>query len=686
VASQGYAKLPVTLDLRALSVLEGLRAGIAVAFTMAAGSLLNLPELGLAALGALEACLADPGGPIMRRLPVLVSFGLLAALLYGGFGLLRAEPLFVVVPVATAMIFCLTFVRIYGQSVMQVGNMLSVIVILALDHAVPSLALAAKLGLELLAGVAWAMVLTLIVWRIRPYAPARAALGRLGRRLADLADDLDHLARNAESQAEFDNHARSHRALVREAIEQAREVALGTVRQRGTATARANQLAVRLASFEHLFSLLIAMSEIIADDKQTRRRAAPALRLLSRWLALIGPEIEADHSLDTQKRRAALEHLRAEISRLDGGSVIRHLLDDAAERLVVLVTVSAPAGQVPEPARSAGPPLSQRLEQRILGPIRANLSWQSAPLRHTLRVAICVGPGLAFSLAINSLYAHWLTITLIFTLQPYFSATWVRALERIGGTALGGLLAALLAFVCTTRLSVAVAMIPLTILAFALRGVSFSIFTAVLTPVIVLIIEQLVPGADQLQVALARVGFTLLGGGIAVLANLLLFPGFEHNRLDSVRRAAIAAHIAWLDAVFANLLSNAPVPETARQQAGLSSNNLEASISRALLEPHRRRDPALGSAIVTDAALRRIAGRLSVLALDRPMIEEAARPLWAAWRDWLETLLRGEMAPPRPALPPAAPDVANALSRLARQAELIVYGENRDHVDGAKPA
>ena len=41
-------------------------------------------------------------------------------------------------------------------------------------------------------------------------------------------------------------------------------------------------------------------------------------------------------------------------------------------------------------------------------------------------------------------YAHWLTITLIVTMQPYFAVTFARALERIGGTVLGGLIAAAL--------------------------------------------------------------------------------------------------------------------------------------------------------------------------------------------------------------------------------------------------
>jgi uncharacterized membrane protein YccC len=592
-------------------------------------------------------------------------------------------------------VFCLIFLRVYGQAMQQIGNMLCVVVILALDAPLPSLHAAVTLAVEFLCGTVWAMVLTLLVWRIRPFAPARAALGRLARRLADLTDDLDHLAQNAESQADFDAHAREHRSAVREAIEQARAVALDTIRQRGNASARANRLAVRLASFEHLFSLLIAASETIAEDGAARVAARRPLRLLAQWLAGLGPEIEADHSLDTAPRRAAFGRLQAEIAKLDPASVIRHLLDAAAERLAVLVTVSAPAGEPIETGAAGGQArlarLGQTLGERLVEPIRANLFWQSVPLRHTLRVAIVIAPVFAFTLDVNSPFAHWLTITLIFTMQPYFSAAWVRALERIGGTVLGGVIAALISFVCHSKPAIALAMIPLTIIAFSIRGVSFGAFIAVLTPVVVLLVEQLSPGANQIAVAAARVGFTVAGGLLSVLANLFLFPGFEHNRLDAARQDAIAAHLAWLHLVFDVLIEPGkvaePALEAARRRAGLASNNLEASISRALLEPHRRRDPALGSAIIANAALRRIAGRLSVLALDRPAVPEAARSSWRAWRDWLgAALATSRAAAPRPELPNMAPDVVNALSRLARQAELIVYGENRDPMDGTKPA
>ena len=63
----------------AASFAEGLRAGIAIALPVIAGVLFGLPDYGLAALGALLTCFADPGGTLARRVPAVVAFALLAA-------------------------------------------------------------------------------------------------------------------------------------------------------------------------------------------------------------------------------------------------------------------------------------------------------------------------------------------------------------------------------------------------------------------------------------------------------------------------------------------------------------------------------------------------------------------------------------------------------------------------------
>src|ERR1700761_9209601 len=84
------ARLPIVVDMRAISLAEGMRAGLAVAVIIALNEYLGFAPLREAGLAALLTCICDPGGPIRRRVPVLLTFALIGAAVTAGFGLLRA--------------------------------------------------------------------------------------------------------------------------------------------------------------------------------------------------------------------------------------------------------------------------------------------------------------------------------------------------------------------------------------------------------------------------------------------------------------------------------------------------------------------------------------------------------------------------------------------------------------------
>jgi uncharacterized membrane protein YccC len=625
-----------------------------------AGAFLHLPHFGLAALGALLTCFADPGGPVRRRAPAVISFAIWSGFAYAAFGLIRAEGPLIAAPIAGLAIFCACYARIYGQGGLQVGNLLSVVIVLALDYPAQSFAQAIGQGLNIAAGAFWAALLTLVIWQIHPYQPARRALAEVSNALSQMAKDLGRLTRAGDSAA-YAAHAALHRRRVREAIETARGVALDTIRRRGVVSRRAAQLTIRLQTLEQIFGGLIALSDILEHDATPRAEAAMAIRLIAGWLAALGPEFEAGKSLETAKKRASLERLRLAVAKLPETAPRRHVLEAIAENFAVLVTVSTPAGQAVAGA-------VQPWRARILSPIRQNFSFSSAPMRHALRAGIIATPVLAMTMLVQEQFAHWATITMVLCLQPYFSATRERVVERIAGTALGGLLAAAIGLFSQTQMELALTMLPLTVFAFTIRAVSYGAFVAALTPMVVLLVEQIAPGASEIHVALARIGYTFLGGTLAILGNLLLWPGFESARLETSISAAIAAHAAYAKAVFAALLDGTGPPDAARRAAGLASNNLEASLARALAEPHRRADAIIERGAIVDAALRRMAGRLTVLALDHPIIPPKARPAWRDWQNWLAAGLNAK-PPPRPSLPEGPG--ADALTRLARQVELI---------------
>ena len=73
------ARLPIVHNPARLSLAEGVRAALSVSVIIAASEYLELPALREAALAALWTCLCDPGGPVRRRVPVLLSFSVLGA-------------------------------------------------------------------------------------------------------------------------------------------------------------------------------------------------------------------------------------------------------------------------------------------------------------------------------------------------------------------------------------------------------------------------------------------------------------------------------------------------------------------------------------------------------------------------------------------------------------------------------
>jgi hypothetical protein len=134
---------------------------------------------------------------------------------------------------------------------------------------------------------------------------------------------------------------------------------------------------------------------------------------------------------------------------------------------------------------------------------------------------------------------------------------------------------------------------------------------------------------------------------------------------------AIAAHAAYARAV---LLPDGSDPGRQRRAAGLASNNLEASLQRAMHEPRRGQRDRLQTALVADATLRRIAGRLAAISLDPPRLEGEAVQAMCRWVPEALRALGGQApVPPRP----AAPTGLEPVDRLARQVELLGFALER---------
>ncbi len=661
------ARLPIGLELRAISIGEGIRAGLAAALPMLAAVQLHTPSLEFAAIGGLLTCIIDPGGSMRRRLAVMAGFAFAGAGLLALFSVLRGIELWLVVPFAACVVFAGTLTRIWGQHWQAAGNMVVVMMLLAVDAPLRPLQ-ASLIGATFAVGAAWALLLALVLWRIYPYRPARRASAEVWVRLASMVDEIRRLAEApALDLAAWDRHARATRSAIRMAIERARRITSETLRDRGPVSGTAAISLIRLEAAEQLFGLLIALTDILerTTDQAQRRAAVRLLRRVQPAFRLIASLIQRD--LPSRDSRL-LHYVDRLIGRDSGSPVFNQLAKAIAERLRLSLTPV----QVQTPSGAAPPASLPELRERLFGPLRANLTWHSAVLRHAVRVTALVTPALIWTLARGGVYTHWLTITLLLVSQPYFSATSQRAIERIGGTVLGGLVAGGLAWVAHTPDEVVLTLVPLCTLALAVRQVSYGVFVAFYTPVVVLLVESGRPGESELLIACMRMLFTLAGGLLALAGGLLLWPSWEPDRLRSEMREALRAHAVYAGASLrlpAKLGSISDL-DNARRAAGLASINLERSLSRSLHAPRRSRPPRLDAIVTVDAILRRIAGRLAALALENE--SEALAPAdWIAWSDWVEhsllAMTEQDLALPSRAKLRAEP----ALDRIARQIDLL---------------
>lgn len=658
-------RLPIGLDLSGVSVAEGLRASLASAVFLVLGDWIHSPTLLIAASAAMITCFCDVGGNLRQRLPMLLSFTLLGAATWAAYGLLATLGTGIVVVAAGVGVFVFSMARVWGLRAQTVGNILIVVLALAIDKPLTPPAALVFVAAFIVGGL-WACLLTLVIWRVQSDRPAAKAVRVVWARMEALTADLRALLRTGATVEEWDAHARGHRRGVRAAIEEARGLAAGSVRSRDLASGLGTRTLLLLELADQLFGELVVLSGLLEalDTPEVRAQAERLLRRLRPILLLLSFE----RAPESDRLRASLDQIARNA---DGSGPLRTLTDSVVDRLRVVARV-LDGDDRPNARMMIARQDVDVVTARLLGPLRDELTWKSAILRHAVRATALTVPAVAVSLIWWTPYAHWLTITVALTMQPFFAATWQRALERIAGTVLGALIGAALSFFPQTPLVTAGLLIPLSTLGFSMRQVSYGAYIACLTPLIVVVFDVAEPGHSGWVTAGMRTLYTLVGGVVAVAACTVLWPTWEPDRLERDLRDTLLAYRGLASAVLEPLVGgDAERVEAARRTAGLANSNLEASLSRALQEPGRKRHAQLDRVIAADAVLRRLGAALLATPHDASLAALLAGAGREQWRGWLEGALaavaEGRVIPgPAPEAP-----ASSTLQRMRRALDVL---------------
>ncbi|QSH58212.1 TIGR01666 family membrane protein [Photobacterium damselae subsp. damselae] len=221
--------------------------------------------------------------------------------------------------------------------------------------------------------------------------------------------------------------------------------------------------------------------------------------------------------------------------------------------------------------------------------ITSQLSPQSLLFRHALRMAIALTVGYGCIQFLHLERGYWILLTTLFVCQPNYSATRQKLVQRVIGT-LGGLLAGIpLLYLFPGQEGQLVLMILAGVLFFAFRMVRYDLATAFITLLVLFCFNQL---GEGFAVILPRLGDTLLGCFLAVIAVSYIFPDWESHRLHKVMASSVNANREYLGQIIAQYRlgkRDCLNYRVARRNAHNTDAQLSTAISNMLAEPGRYR-------------------------------------------------------------------------------------------------
>lgn len=318
---------------------------------------------------------------------------------------------------------------------------------------------------------------------------------------------------------------------------------------------------------------LITLSELLIQNDKIPRNDG-LLKALSKAKKSIGNYVE---EVKLPKAR-------------DGALALRNLYDYQAQILEEIRAIRRVMANVKDASQvSLKRHYTDRfltLEEYRLNVIVQNFSLDSTLFKHALRFTVAMLFAFVLGTLLDIGNTYWILLTIIVIMRPNYGLTKERSKDRIIGTLIGAAIA--IGIVLLTQNVIVygiLAIISLT-MAFALIQQNFKSAAALITINIIFVYSLINP--DAFQVIQYRVIDTIIGAGIAMLANYTLWPSWEASNLKSVLVDALTKNQKYLLAtqeLYYDKTNNELNYKLARKDAFLAVSNLNAAFQRLTQDP-----------------------------------------------------------------------------------------------------
>ncbi|MGE8701852.1 MAG: FUSC family protein [Achromobacter sp.] len=561
-----------------------LRAALAIGLPSAVGMALDQgAAAALVALGALPAITGDNGGPYRNRALSIGStvfggaFGYLLGNLMSGHGLWTSAAMTLLV-LAASLIG--TFNNIAAVATLQFATY--VIVGSSLTPTLPPWLPPVLVGVGGLFGLA----LTLSGWVVNPIAPERAAVAQAYRKLA----------------AMFAAIGTSRVMAARRDMEAAMATAYDTVlAARGRSAGpspRLARLAAQLQACTPLTNAALALARagrVLPDE-------------CARVMNHLADRVENDAQPDARDDIAALH--RAGMPQLaEALEQVQPLLHGARANQTNQAT-----GAIEADAFADLQPAPARTPWRVL--IR---TYRPGPttVRYLVRLGLCLVAAEAVALAAALPRSYWVPLIVVVVFKPNFGSVFARALQSCAGSAVGVAISATVLALDRGGLASLLTVAALAaLLPWSIRR-NYGLFSAILVPILMLLIGALQPGSWA--IALARLVDVGVAAAIVLLVGYLPWIRIERSNLDHAVSAATSTLAAYLNTVFQ---TDPGSRHDLRARAYARLSDLRIALQRGLSEPRLVSRRALAWWPV-EVALERVANAISDTAWSLPAGQDA---------------------------------------------------------------
>ncbi|GAC1395241.1 MAG: FUSC family membrane protein [Sediminibacterium sp.] len=567
-------------------------------------------ETGMAiALGALAVSIADNPGPIHHRKNGLIICNIILFTVALITGLtLPVHWLFFVVLVVCCFFF--SMIGVYGIRASYIGIAALLIMVLQMDRHFEGWALLYN-SLYILGGGCWYMLLSLVLYSIRPYKLMQQALGEY---VMTTAEYLRAKAAFYDGESGYD---KSYQQLLAKQIavqEMQNLVAELIFKTRGIVKESTHTGRVLMMVFLDVADLFErAMTSHQDYEKLNRYFKETGILAEFRHLILalsdeldeIGIALKSgrpsgyDRHIDEEllEEREHLQKLRLTIlnpANLEGFISLRHILDsidDIAGRIRTLHHYTSYDRKLRR-KKILAPDPEDFISHEEIDPklIRDNLGFRSNIFRHSLRITLAASFAYLIAQFLPVGHSYWILLTVIVILKPGYSLTRQRNFARLAGTLAGAALGVLVLYLVKDKTALVV------ILGFGMTGAySFMrkhyLVSVMLMTLYLLLMFHLLYPQDFNMIFTDRIIDTVIGSVIALLFGYLLAPVWEHEQISELMKTTLQDNMDYYQGtatVFAGKPLNRALNNVARKNSWVSLANLSDAFTRMLSEPRSK--------------------------------------------------------------------------------------------------